>query len=455
MPMTSIRRSALGAFTIGLSATLFAACSAATPSASPSESGSPSPTASTAPTASASAAPTPSPTASATGSPVITPQPTPRTGSLTISWTKATSTGSGPGASYSSFASPTATLGDVTVVAPNTQGGDPGPLFWYSVDGLHWTKASVSEPASESIWVADVTVGGPGFVAVGGDTTSDPNGSSGDVAIWTSADGRTWTRIHGPSLGAGELQKIGATAHGLIAFGSDGRHGALWTSTNGTAWSVLDVPDGLAPWGVTALVASDGSLTMFDVASEAEDSPIDVWRATSPTDWTRLGTLAHSAGQRITQVVHGSRGWVANGTATWTSADGVAWSLAPKVPAEIRTLIADARGFIAVGFRVTSSGCVYQEYDTIGQTWTSADGRTWRRMAEDPKQNHGSINTLLIRDGTLYGLALGFASQDAARSVVWTTDLSGFGASSGTEPPPASTPKPPAHTPEPAGCGGP
>lgn len=451
MPMNTNRRSALGAITIGLSAILFAACSAATPSASPSPSGSPNPATSTPSTASPSVtpAPTPAPTPTPQPTPVVTPLPTPRSGSLVVNWTKSATAAAGPGLSYTSFDSPTATLGARTVIAQHTEGSDPGPLFWYSDDGLHWTKASTSDAASESIWASGVTVGGPGFVAVGTDLSADPDGSKGVIAIWTSSDGAAWTRARTPSLGAGELQTVATVAGGLIAFGSDGKHGAIYASSNGTDWSSVAVPAGFDPWDAKVLAEADGSLTVIDIVSDADKSPLDVWRATSPTAWTKVGTLPQSAGGRVQHLVHGPLGWLASGTVVWTSVDGVKWSVATKGQPEFRSLVADAGGFIGVGFRVTSAGCVYGEYDTIGETWTSADGRTWRHMPEDPKQNHGSIGTLVLRGQMLYGLALGFAGEDAPRSVVWTTDLSGFGAGSDQEPAPKPT-----HTPAPAGgCG--
>ena len=451
--METNRRSALGAFTLGLTASLFVACSAATPSASPSAPG-PSGAPSTSPVASAQASATPSPTPAPTPTPTpaITPMPTPRSGSLSIAWTKVASAAAGPGLRNTDYQSAVATLGDVMVVAQDSQGELPGPAFWYSEDGRTWTEATVSEPLSESIWVADMTVGGPGLVAVGGAYVGDPNDPTTEVAIWTSSDGRSWTRVKGPALGPGELHKVGTTVGGLIAFGGDGTEGAIWTSPDGTDWSRAAVPSGFAPWDVT-LAESDGALLAFDVRTEADDSPIDEWRADSLTQWTRLGTLPHSAGQRLAQVVHGPTGWVASGGVFLASTDGVTWSVVPKPP-DAQAVVADAGGFIGVDFRITSSGCVYDDYDTINETWTSADGRTWLHLPEDPRLNHGSINALLIRGETLYGFGLGYTSGKDARAVVWTADLAGFGAPSGPLPTPTPTPKP-SHTPPTEGCGGP
>jgi len=143
-----------------------------------------------------------------------------------------------------------------------------GPRIWTTTDGLDWKSASVEavpdanpdqkDPGS----VADVTPGGPGYVAVG---EYQRKGTSGNTAVaWTSTDGVTWQRVaDDPSFAnalmsgviswRGELFAYGAEAPGL-----EGGPQRVWASNDGLHWNVIDLT---LPSGVTAIglpvVASD------------------------------------------------------------------------------------------------------------------------------------------------------------------------------------------------------
>jgi hypothetical protein len=113
---------------------------------------------------------------------------------------------------------------------------------WTSADGITWSKV----PRDEGVFgglgsqqMTSVTVGGPGLVAVGHDESF--NGQKTDAAVWTSVDGITWTRVPHDSavFGGSEMSSVTATDAGLIAVGkASGESIAMvWTSVDGISWS--------------------------------------------------------------------------------------------------------------------------------------------------------------------------------------------------------------------------
>ncbi len=169
---------------------------------------------------------------------------------------------------------------------------------WTSADGLHWTR----EPASSALANAGmngVVRGGPGYVAVGG----APNVAalkSGLVhaVVWTSADGRTWTRIkdgpifHPPAELDPELQ-VSASA---IAF--DGSHfvavgeaasqdltsALAWWSADGRTWQRATgerFPNGQL-WRVASVPGG-----FLGVGPSSSDSCLGgIWSSTDGQAWS-------------------------------------------------------------------------------------------------------------------------------------------------------------------------
>ena len=151
-------------------------------------------------------------------------------------------------------------------------GADPHPTSdVLDALGHRWSRISSEELAFEypaecckwtgrrwtgNEWMADVTVGGPGLVAVG--ARPGVEGLS-NVAVWTSVDGRTWSPVpHDEAVfgGEGAAEGYGGVEHGqrdrlavrgLVAVGSAGSYNetdesadedaAVWTSVDGLTWS--------------------------------------------------------------------------------------------------------------------------------------------------------------------------------------------------------------------------
>lgn len=111
--------------------------------------------------------------------------------------------------------------------------GDVDAAVWVSEDGFGWTlvsedPATFGGPGEQKM--SAVTMGGPGLVAVGWDCS----GGDGDAAVWTSADGTTWSGVAAPGVFGGtddqEMYGVAVSASRVIAVGRDGVNAAVWVS---------------------------------------------------------------------------------------------------------------------------------------------------------------------------------------------------------------------------------
>ena len=404
---------------------------------------------------------TPSPTPSA-ASPPTGPTATP--GPLTVAWAR--------GAGDAGFGdvgemSASATLGGRFVVVGRRDAVDSDgaqrrfPAIWFSDDGLRWQQADVEDDDIEGVEVRDVTVGGPGLVAVGDEHAS----ATVRAVVWSSTDGSRWVRVRDEGFSPGRMWHVGATDQGIVAFGDDclciygqGRH-VIWTSADGRDWLRATNETGLeVAKGVRTLVAADGGLTAFvhdEDSAQAATRRIEVWRTSGRAEWARVGELPGSEGGDLFQAAQGPRGWVATGTtgsggtAAWTSADGIAWDVSPTGPGAVTSLLEDRAGFVAVGARSTSTGCTSLDSEFVGQTWTSSDGRVWREIRSEEEWVGEGISQLLQRGQTVIGVGLSYATPNGAPvGVVWTATMPTTSLDAGAVPVPTPRPSPA------QGCGG-
>jgi hypothetical protein len=292
---------------------------------------------------------------------------------------------------------------DVTVGGPGLVAvGRAGPVaeregnaaVWTSPDGLAWSRV----PHDEAIFggegeqrMVSVTVGGPGLVAVGFDSPAAmPNDGEppwqveGSAAVWTSPDGLTWTRV----------------PHDEAAFGGESQQMMLSVTTGGPGLVAVGT-DGY-PY-----IGNSGQLSEFpdELAVDAA-----VWTSPDGLVWTRVPHNEAIFGgpdeQRMVSVTAGGPGLVAVGSGTaaefgsaivaavWTSPDGYIWSRVPHdedifaTSREERWPGAHEEQMLSV--TAWGPGLVAVGFDTVAggcswdsAVWTSPDGLTWSRVPDE------------------------------------------------------------------------
>ena len=302
----------------------------------------------------------------------------------------------------------------------------------------------------EDQYAGAVAAGGPGLVAVG----SDFAGGDFDAAVWTSADGMTWSRVpHDEAMlgGPGDQGMDGVVAGvaGLVAFGLEDAAGdddvAVWTSPDGMTWS--RVPHDEALFGgpddqeARALAAVDPGFVMVGVDYSTGDGDTAVWTSPDGFAWSRVPTgeaLGGPGDQLANAVTLSPAGLVAVGSewiteeadgVVWTSADGSSWSRVPDAAGvfggpgsqNLRAVVAAGGKLIAVGG--DSAGG-----DVDFAVWTSDDGRTWSRVPHDEAVfgGPGDQRVLRMSVGGPGLIAAGVNDTGADRDgLVWVATPSG------------------------------
>jgi hypothetical protein len=108
--------------------------------------------------------------------------------------------------------------------------------------------------------------------------------------------------------------------------------------------------------------------------------------------------------------------------------------------------IADESGFI-VGTNVYPAGCVIDEADITGYTWTSVDGLDWHKMKLSWQGRWQDAFFILGRTLVGVGQSWDRSTGDIPFGFVRTADLPPVALAAGPPPTPVPTPTPP------QGCG--
>lgn len=169
--------------------------------------------------------------------------------------------------------------------------------------------------------------------------------------------------------------------------------GAIFLTADGGAWQTVPVQHGVEPANASTVLAvaegPGGFLAIGSVCCEPERSA--AWRSEDGVAWTLLaiGGDLDPAGTWLTAVVALADRWLVLGadrdgtrSMVWSSVDGSAWETGLEVDngrpgLGLRDLAHTSEGAVAVGVVLAGDG----SYD--GGVWSSADGRTWERLAAD------------------------------------------------------------------------
>jgi len=257
---------------------------------------------------------------------------------------------------------------------------------WTSADGVAWSRV----PHDDAVFggyhnqvMESVVAGGPGLVAVGWDLS----GSDGEPAVWTSADGLTWARISGPvapRAGDQTMLSVAMCGPGLVAVGDEYVSGSLdaavWTSADGLTWS--QVPRDEAAFGgadaqaMQSVTAGGPGFVAVGYDYAGGDADAAVWTSADGVTWSRVphdeALFGGDGDQTVEQAAVAGPGLVAVGGSflgedeaplVWWSSDGAAWNLLPADEAMVgegwagmAAVVVGGPGLVAAGVGGTGEG---------------------------------------------------------------------------------------------------
>ncbi len=325
-------------------------------------------------------------------------------------------------------------VGDRGVVAVGTiqRSGDTDAMAWFSADGVTWRTAPLGAagftgPAEQA--ARAVTATADGFVSVG----SDANADRRLAVAWKSADGISWQRqAPSPDMvapGGGSTAGMPAVAVAgrgpLVALGGTGIL-RLWTSPDGRRWTREQTPD-WSNYSEEALIAAEAGAVLVLPDQGA------LWFRPAGAAWVEVGgdksvfpRRAHRSS--IDSMVRlGGRyvglGYDENGPAQWRSADGGAWVRStPFATGSVAAMTVFGDALVAVGTRHVPG-----EDGNMAAVWISGDGGSTWDQAEPANpafriQGMTQMFGLAVAGPGLVAVGLGFDGNTIDAHVWFSSD---------------------------------
>lgn len=282
----------------------------------------------------------------------------------------------------------------------NAPSNEDGALdaIWRSTDGKTWELVVEHAP-----WTARYGSGATVFVGklwiVGGAVPNTFNEWNND--IWNTDDGLNWTKVSLTEPRLAPVFPIAFTLNNqLHVAGSGSDHGTtdLWSSPNGTEWT-------LWPYTASSYYRSlSGGVSFSDAmwlvgGEEAAGLRDDVLRSTDGKNWERAVADAPWPARRgHNVVVHEGALWLMGGedraqgktfNDVWRSTDGIAWqevTPAAEWPARYFAGAASNDGALWIMGGLTPD-------DRLNDVWKSTDGASWELVTAaadwDPRGSFG------------------------------------------------------------------
>ena len=231
--------------------------------------------------------------------------------------------------------------------------------------------------------------------------------------------------------------QLGSAGGVVVAFPDSG-HG-YWSS-DGHTWNAISggptqpvalASDGTSLWALTGGRNFNGGV----------DTPVQVWVTTDGAHWTNSAQLPQSHRATSLGAAFGPAGGVViAGAKAWYSKDDVHWHVATNTPTltqkgrlSVNAVIGDVSGFIVTAEQFPP-GCVVDPAQEKALTWTSVDGKVWRKMPTGTQWLGREIDQLFVSGRTLLGIGIDWLPDDVPAGVVWTAPLPNV--ASDTAPPP-------------------
>jgi hypothetical protein len=262
---------------------------------------------------------------------------------------------------------------------PGATGGSPGAVATPPVAGLSWRKA------------ADVSRPEAAFA----EPSANPTGPSGPGTAGHPGHFVGQAIVDDVAAGGGRLAAVGYV-------GLEGVWTAIgWTSVDARRWALTTID--ATPGSLAVAIASVPGTGGFLAGGRVAQAPA-IWSSADGTTWQRqaVPTLSNGAEwERITSVVAVTGGFIAAGSVGpelgdrrarfWSSADGRTWEAVPDDPAFAGAEVAD---ILVVGGRFVAIGKLGTGQRWTGSiAWISEDGRRWRRI--DSPELAGGIASAL------------------------------------------------------------
>jgi hypothetical protein len=313
------------------------------------------------------------------------------------------------------------TVGGPGLVAVGSVGSvlEADAAIWTSVDGIAWTRVPHDEEIFGGVGIQsieDVTIGGPGLVAVGRDSYTDDSDTYAVAAVWTSVDGTNWSRVPQDAAVFGGARREPAEVAVMTAVATGGP-------------------------GLVAVGEVGGGRDMAGLTGEWLPSPVAaVWTSSDGTRWTRVPHAPDVFGTAsgMTDVAPGGPGLVAvgwgeavrdgGGAAVWTSVDGLIWTRVPHdvdvLCCHMTAVTAGGPGLVAVGVgsEIPNPSPAMETWTAV--VWTSVDGLTWTRVPHDETTLGGpGLQQMTDITATGHGLvAVGEANDRRFQgATIWTS----------------------------------
>jgi len=198
---------------------------------------------------------------------------------------------------------------------------------WESADGRSWRRTQIG--LSGDLVATRVVAGNEGYLLAG--ARVDPQ----RYELWLSADARSWEVVRAlpPTTGAvyEDIDAIAAGPEGFVAAGYRGQDVYVIASGDGREWFEAPPISGLGPVPAIAPLAEDWIMAL------GQTSPLPVWFSPNGLDWERVATLGSasdgyrglslvSTGDRVfAQLTAFAGSSDGNPAGVWSSSDGTTW----------------------------------------------------------------------------------------------------------------------------------
>lgn len=297
--------------------------------------------------------------------------------------------------------------------SPRPTGGPPvpGPTISPTQGPIEPTPVWPSEPASSP----------PPATSSPPPATSTPPPSASVDIEWLATDPAsefsTFDLITDATSVGGTLVAVGAYQDDAGQSGA-----ATWHSIDGLLWRrALQLP-GAMDAQIEDVTVGPAGLVAVGFFAQGEDIGPRTWTSQDGLSWTvsddtdlRRGQMSAVAANALGYVVLGFDPQTGEGL-VWTSRDGRDWSAPMSVPAfevqpSVNDVVALGQGFLAYGSTA---------HNERAALWTSIDGRQWRQVEGFPTSPSSSVNAVTASGTRLVAVGASYLERGTV-ALAWTS----------------------------------